>query len=561
MQLRVRVATRLRIIREKQLEAYRVSETAVEMTSGAPRASPHAVVESRDPVSGEVWRRHETMDVASVRDRVARARAAQPEWGQRAIRDRARIIDRFRALLVQRRGDVADTIRREMGKPVVEAMSADVAPVLDHAAFLVSSARRALATRRHQARGIAHLRKQLVVTHDPYGVVGVIAPWNYPMLLSSAHVLPALLAGNAVLLKPSELTTETGLMLGRLLHEAGVPQDVMHVLPGAGATGAALITEGCDKIFFTGSERTGRLIAHACAERLIPCVLELGGSDPAIVLEDAVIDVAAAGIVWGRFSNCGQSCIAPKRVYVVDVVYDRVVEAIGERVRALTAGDTGSGADVGPPAHPRQYATILSQLEDALERGARVEAQGPVSDATRFVPPTVLTRVPPNSRVLAEETFGPLLPIVRVKDEDEAVRLANDTPFGLSATVWSRDLRRAEALARRLDAGTIMVNDVLASAGMADVAHGGVKASGFGRSHGLVGFEECTRTRTIVVDRMPSLMQPWWFGYSPGFASALDGFVRAVHGRGLRQRLRGFLDARPLLRRLRLRPPDTRSPL
>jgi acyl-CoA reductase-like NAD-dependent aldehyde dehydrogenase len=548
------------IIRDEHFEVRRVSESAVE-TSGGPRPSTRAVVESRDPVTGDVWKRHEPLAPAAVRERVVRARAAQSAWVARTIRDRARIVDRFRSLLLERRDDVANTIRREMGKPAVEAMSADVAPVLDHAAFLVSSATRVLAPRRLQARGIAHLRKQLVVTHDPFGVIGVIAPWNYPLLLAAAHVLPALLAGNAVLLKPSELTTETGLSLGRLLHDAGVPEDVIQVLPGAGATGAALITEGCDKIFFTGSESTGRAIAHACAERLIPCVLELGGSDPAIVLEDAAIDIAAAGIVWGRFSNCGQSCVAPKRIYVVDGVYDRIVEAIGERVRALTAGDTGIGADMGPPVHPRQYASILSQLEDALERGARVEAQGPVADATRFIPPTVLTRVPPNARVLTEETFGPLLPIVRVKDEEEAVRLANATPFGLSATVWSRDLRRAEAVARRLDAGTIMINDVLASAGMADVAHGGVKASGFGRTHGVVGLEECVRTRTIVVDRTPSLMQPWWFGYTPAFATALDGFLRAVHGQGFAQRLRGALDARPLLRRLRVRPPDMRSPL
>ncbi|HYD53078.1 MAG TPA: aldehyde dehydrogenase family protein, partial [Gemmatimonadaceae bacterium] len=302
-----------------------------------------AEVASRDPVSGAVWRRFEALDEEGVREAVARARRAQPAWAACSARARARVVARFHDLLVERRADAARTIRREMGKPAQEALASEVVPVLDHARFLAREAPRALRTRRLHAGGLAHLRKRVTIAHEPFGVIGVISPWNYPLMLAAAHVLPALVAGNAVVLKPSELTTSTGVLLVELLHEAGVPAEVLQLVPGAAVTGTALV-ETCDKIFFTGSEATGRAIAHRCAERLIPCVLELGGSDPAIVLDDAAVEVAAAGIAWGRFSNCGQTCVAPKRVFVVDAVYDRFVGALGERISALSVGDPDAGA-------------------------------------------------------------------------------------------------------------------------------------------------------------------------------------------------------------------------
>jgi succinate-semialdehyde dehydrogenase/glutarate-semialdehyde dehydrogenase len=295
-----------------------------------------------------------------------------------------------------------------------------------------------------------------------------------------------------------------------------------------------------DKVFFTGSVATGRRVSRACAERLVPCVLELGGSDPAIVLDDADLPTAASGITWGRFSNAGQTCVAPKRVFVVDAVYERFVDELSRRVRGLTVGPgAADGTDVGPIIRPSQIAQLQEQLDDALRRGARVVAQAPTPTGGWFFPPTVLADVTPEMRVLREETFGPILPVVRVRDAEEAVRRANESEFGLSASVWSRDAQRASALARRLEAGSVTVNDAIIAAGMADVPHGGVKASGSGRSHGLAGLLECVRTHTVIADRWAGWRQPWWYGYSPAHAENLEAFTRLAHGDTVGTRLSG----------------------
>lgn len=512
--------------------------------------APKGEVASRDPVTGEVWQRHPSLDAAAVRDALARARHAQPAWAARPLRDRVAMLRRFHRVLYERRAEVAEVVRREMAKPVVEALATEVAVALDFARFYAAHAHEVLHERRLTPRSAAHLRKRVRIVPEPFGVVGVISPWNYPFMLATGHVLPALVAGNAVLLKPSELTTATGLLLGALLHAAGVPEDVLQVLPGAGPTGRALTEAGCDKIFFTGSEATGRAIAHACAERLVPCVLELGGSDPAIVLDDAPLAQAAAGIVWGRFSNCGQTCVAPKRVFVVDAVYDRFVTALRAEMAALAVGATGAGAEMGPPVTPAQRQALAAQLDDARQLGAQVVAEvaPPLGEEARYLAPTVLAEVTPEMRVMSEETFGPLLPIVRVRDADEAVRRANASRFGLSASVWSADRARAEAVAMQLEVGTVVVNDVLVAAGMAEVPHGGVKSSGYGRSHGLAGLEECVRTRTVITDRLSGRPQPWWFRYTPALAGVVDEYIQLAHGRGL-ERLRAVPAIGPLLRR------------
>jgi succinate-semialdehyde dehydrogenase/glutarate-semialdehyde dehydrogenase len=528
--------------------------TAIDPHGASAIASPPPrAPESRDPATGELWRRFEPTDAAGVHAAVARAREAQREWAARPVHERARVLERFRRALYARREEVATTIHRETGKPLVEALAAEVAIVLDFARFYARVAPRELADRRLRITAPAFWRKRVTLVHEPLGVVGVISPWNYPFMLAAGHVLPALVAGNAAVLKPSQQTTGSGLALVELLHEAGVPTAVVQLVPGTGGTGAALTSSTCDKIFFTGSEAVGRTVARGCAERLVPCVLELGGSDPAIVLEDADVAVAAAGITWGRFFNAGQSCVAPKRVFVVDAVYDRFLQALATELRHLRTGPTGSGAEVGPLISASQRELLLAQLEDALTRGARVAAQGPLPSerAERFVPPTLLVDVTPEMRVLHEETFGPLLPVVRVRDADEAVARANDSTFGLSASVWGRDLARATAVARRVQSGTVLVNDVLAIAGMADVPYGGVKASGTGRSHGVEGLHECVRTRAIVVDRLPGLRQPWWFGYSDALRRGIDAYISLVHGDGAGQRLGHAGALRHLLARMR----------
>jgi acyl-CoA reductase-like NAD-dependent aldehyde dehydrogenase len=507
-------------------------------------------VTSRDPATGEIWRRFDATTSDQVGAALAAARAAQPAWGQTPLHLRARHLEQFRRLLFERRQEVANTIERENGKPPIEALT-EVLLALDFARhYSARSVLRVLEDQRRGATAVALWRKTITITHEPIGVVGVIAPWNYPLMLSAGIILPALVAGNAVLFKPSEFTTQTGMLLAELLHQAGIPEGVVRTLPGAGSTGASLITHGCDKIFFTGSEATGRAVASECAARLTPYVLELGGSDPAIVLDDANLERAAEGVTWGRFSNSGQTCVAPKRLFVHEAVYDEFCLLLTRQIQAVRPGLDRDTSDVGPLIRPEQTAKIESQLDDAMSRGARVVARATAAAEGVFAP-VLLANITPEMRVLREETFGPVLPIVRVRDDAEAVARANDSPYGLSASVWSEDNARARAVATRLHAGTVAINDVLITAGMPDVPHGGVKASGTGRSHGIHGLLECVQSKAIVDERFPALRQVWWFPYWSGVADALDAFVTAVHGHGLVTRSLAAWRARRLLGRHR----------
>jgi acyl-CoA reductase-like NAD-dependent aldehyde dehydrogenase len=486
----------------------------------------------------------------AVAGTIAAARAAQPAWAAASLAERAACLEQFRRMLYRRRRDVAERIERETGKPAAEALGTEVQVVLDMARWIARTAPGALRERTRGAAGLAMARKRVRTMYRPFGVVGVISPWNYPFMLSAGIVLPALVAGNAVVLKPSELTPGCGAMLGELFAAAGLPNDVLHIVQGAGSTGAALAGGAIDKMFFTGSVATGRRVAMACAERLVPCVLELGGSDPAIVLEDADERLAARGIAWGRFSNAGQTCVAPKRVFAVGAAYDRLLPALADAVAALrvrgSAGAAAAGTwDVGPVIDARQRAGLQAQLDDALHRGARVAASAPIPDAASagtgaYCAPTLLVDVPPDARVLTEETFGPLLPVVRARDAAHAVALANATDFGLSASVWGRDAGAARDVARKLQAGSVVINDTLVAAGMADVPHGGMKASGSGRSHGIDGLLECVQPVSIIEDRLPSAAQPWWFPYRVDQYASMDGFVTLAHGDALGARARGI---------------------
>jgi succinate-semialdehyde dehydrogenase/glutarate-semialdehyde dehydrogenase len=496
--------------------------------------------ESRDPASGEVWKRYPVADAAAVQAAASRARTAQPAWAALPPGARADIIRRFVQKLLARRDEAATIVARENGKPVGEALGVDVGVTLGLADYFVVAAPRFLRTRWRRSRMLAAWRKRAILVREPYGVVGVISPWNYPMFLPLSSALPALLCGNAVINKPSEWTPGIAELVKECLHEAGVPADVYQVVHGAGATGAALC-EVADKIFFTGSEATGRKVATACARRLIPCALELGGSDPAIVLADADLQHAASGIAWARFSNAGQTCVAAKRVFVEAPVYDEFLSLLTKAVAELRVGPgTDDSTDVGPMIRPEQRALLEAQRADALARGAcevlRVEA--PVGEC--YFPPTILTDVPPDSRPMTEETFGPLLPVTKVRDVEEAIALANDTTQGLSASVWTGDVTRGAAVAQRLQAGSVLINDACTAAGVSDVPHGGFKASGLGKVHGEMGLQECVRTKAIIADWFQGWRQPWWFGYGPAHREHIGAFLVAGHGASLAARLRAL---------------------
>ena len=501
---------------------------------------------SVNPATGEMLREFQCATEPEVHAAVGRARAAQSAWNDLGVRKRIEILRKFQKRLHEQKSEVAELITSEAGKPTVESLLTEVLVVLDAARFCIESAYNFLRDEPVPHGNLAMKAKTGRILREPHGVIGIISPWNYPFSIPATESLAALITGNAVVLKPSEFTSLCALKLASLFYEAGVPKDIFQVVVGDGATGSALINAEIDKLIFTGSVSTGKRIAQAAAARLLPVVLELGGKDPMIVLDDADIDVASSGAVWGAFVNAGQACLSVERCYVHRSVYEPFVDACVRKTKQLRVGPgTNKEIDIGPMIHERQLLNIESQIEDARAQGARVLAGGSrLPDlGTNFYAPTVLVDVTQEMRILREETFGPVLPIMAFDDDDEAVRLANDSEYGLAASVWTRNRPRGEALARRIHAGTVMVNDVVACFGISEAPHGGVKASGIGRTHGKFGLDEMMRTKYLDSDRLPGVKRVWWYGYGEAFSRQMDGFLDLQFSRGLGKRLRGGLKA------------------
>jgi len=499
-------------------------------------------VVSVNPATGETLRELKCASERDVQTAVARARTAQPGWNELGVRGRVAVLREFQRLLHQRKSEVAALITREAGKPIVEALLTEVLVVLDSTRFCVENAYGFLREQPVPHGNLAMKTKTGRILREPHGVIGIISPWNYPFSIPATESLSALVTGNAVVLKPSELTSLTAVELASLLHQAGVPKDVFQVIVGDGTTGSALLNAEIDKLVFTGSVATGKRIAQAAAARLLPVVLELGGKDPMLVLEDADVDVASSGAVWGAFANCGQACLSVERCYVHRSLYNAFLEACVRKTKQLRVGNgIDSQTEIGPLIHERQLRNVESQVEDARARGARVLTGGSrlPQFGSNFYAPTVLADVTHAMHIMREETFGPVLPVMPFDTDEEAIRLANDSDFGLAASIWTRDRARGESLARRILAGTVMVNDAVACFGISEAPHGGVKASGMGRTHGRFGMEEMVRIKHVDSDRLPGMKKIWWYGYGQGFTRQMEGFLDLMFARRLGQRLRG----------------------
>jgi succinate-semialdehyde dehydrogenase/glutarate-semialdehyde dehydrogenase len=512
-------------------------------------------VVSVNPATGKTLREFQCASEAEVRAAVGRAHAAQTAWNDLGIRRRISVLRRFQRGLHEKKSEVAAAITREAGKPYTEALVTEVLIVLDAARFLIDNAYHLLCDEPVPHRNLATKLKNGKLVREPCGVVGIISPWNYPFSIPATETLAALVAGNTVVLKPSDLTSLVALELQALLHAAGVPEDVFQVVVGDGATGSALVDAPIDKLVFTGSVATGKRIAVVAAERLLPVVLELGGKDPMLVLDDADVDVASSAAVWGAFVNAGQACLSVERCYVHRSSYQTFLNACVEKTKKLRVGNgMDPQVDVGPMIHERQLRIVESHLEDAKARGARVLAGGSRMKevGANFYAPTVLADVTHEMRVMREETFGPVLPVMAFDEDDEAVHLANDSEYGLAASVWTRDRVRGERLARRIQAGTVMVNDVISCFGISEAPHGGVKASGVGRTHGRFGLEEMVRLKYVDSDRVPGIKKVWWYGYGEGLRRQMEAFLDFQFARSLGQRFRGALRASAVLKSKKL---------
>jgi acyl-CoA reductase-like NAD-dependent aldehyde dehydrogenase len=512
-------------------------------------------VSSRNPATGELLGELDCASESDVHAAVARAKAAQPAWADLGLRRRIAILREFQARLHARKSEIAAAITREAGKPLAESLLTEVLIVLDAARFLIDNAFRLLRDEPLPHGSLATKLKRGSLIREPYGVIGIISPWNYPFSIPATESLAALIGGNAVVLKPSELTPLVALELASLLHDSGIPRDVFQVIIGDGTAGAALVASGIDKLVFTGSVTTGKRIAAAAAERLLPVVLELGGKDPMLVLEDADIDVASSAAVWGAFVNAGQACLSVERCYVHRRLYESFAQTCAKKATQLRVGNgMDTNTDVGPMIHERQLRIVEAHVEDAKAKGARVLAGGKRLPelGPSFYAPTVLMNVTQDMRIMREETFGPVLPITAFGDDDEAIRLANDSEYGLAASIFTRDARRGERLARRIHAGTVMINDAVSCFGICEAPHGGVKASGIGRTHGRFGLDEMVRIKYLDTDLAPSMKKIWWYGYGENFRRQMEGFLDLQFARQLGMRLKGALRAADMLRRKRL---------
>ena len=507
-------------------------------------------ITSLNPATGEVLAEFTCATAAEVNAAVRRAQAAQPDWAKVDVRERIAVVRRFQRHLQERKHEVGRLIAREAGKPYLEALSTEVLVALDAARFCAENAYAFLHPEAVAHGNLLMKAKRAHILREPQGVIGIISPWNYPFSIPATEVLTALVLGNAVVLKPSELTPLVGRELIAMLHAAGAPEDVAQVLMGDGATGAALLAAPIDKMVFTGSVATGKRVAQAAAERLLPVVLELGGKDAMLVLDDADIDIAAQAAVWGAFVNAGQTCLSVERCYVDSKLYPAFLEAVVARTRALRVGSgLDLETDVGPLIRERQLQVVEAQVAEARAAGATILIGGhrlPEIGPT-FYAPTALTGVDHGMRLMREETFGPVLPIMPITNEDEGVRLANDSEFALAASVWTRNPKRGERLARQLNAGTVMVNDVISCFGISEAPHGGFGASGIGRTHGRLGMEEMVRIKYVDSDRLPGLPKPWWYRYGSAFVPQLEGMIDFLFGRGIGRRMAGGIRSFPAL--------------
>ncbi len=480
-----------------------------------------------------------------VRAAVTAAREAQSHWAARPLRERVDHILRIRNYLVANVDELAAIIARDNGKTRVDAIATELLPAAMAATYYAANAKAFLADTRIWPSNPLLCNKISTLTHMPYGVVGIISPWNYPFSIPFSEVIMALLAGNAVLLKVATETQQVGRALERCLRAAGLPDHLFTYvnLPGRSA-GDTLIEANVDKLFFTGSVQVGATLMAQASPKLIPLCLELGGNDPMLVCDDADLDRAAAGAAWGAFQNAGQTCAGIERIYVHTQVYDTFLLRLERRVAALAVGpDLHHNVDVGAMTTAKQRDLVQAHLDDALAQGARIHAQATAPQDGLFFPPTVLVDVHHAMRVMREETFGPLVAVMRVDTMDEAIALANDSDLGLTASVWSRNRRTAAAIARQLCVGVVTINDHVVSHGLAETPWGGVKRSGIGRTHGAIGFAEMTQVRCLVHDILPGVKKNmWWYPHDASIYQGLRGAMHLLYGSTWRARARGLRD-------------------
>jgi succinate-semialdehyde dehydrogenase/glutarate-semialdehyde dehydrogenase len=486
-----------------------------------------AELESFSPLDGARLGAVPTIAPDRVQAMVDDVAGVQPFWAQLPLADRARYMRRAAQAIIDQLDELTELLSREQGKPRNESLTMELLPTIDSLRWLAEAGPGILEDER-VSLPIFLKQKRARFTYEPLGVVAVIAPWNYPWSIPFGETAIALMAGNGVVLKPASLTPLIGQRIQEVFERAGLPEGLVRTVHGGGAVGQALVESSAAKIFFTGSVEVGRRVGEECARRMKGSVLELGGKDPTIVCADANLPNAISGCLWGGFANAGQTCSGIERVYVLRDVADRFVEGVVEGAERLRVGDPLDwGTEVGPMVSQEQLELVRELVDDAVAAGATLHCGGAEPP---FFRPAVLTGLTHDMRLMREEIFGPVIPIVTVDSEDEAIALANDSEFGLGASVWTRNRAKGERIARRLQSGMVWINDHMFSHGACSCSWGGVKQSGLGRSHSKFGLYECANIKLLTWE--PSRTRDfWWHPYDESLGRAMKASAKLLYGR------------------------------
>ncbi len=488
-------------------------------------------LKSFDPSDGEVLGSVEISTPEDVEKAFKKAEESFYFWKKVPLEKRISFVKKAGKIIFEERDEIAELITRETGKPLMESYLSDVLSSLDAISYYCKHSKKILKRERVKFNQPFLLGKKGWIEYEPFGPVALISPWNYPFSIPIVSIIPLIIAGNTVLFKPSEFTPLTGKKIEEIFRKSELPDGVLNVLYGNGQVGKEILNQPVRKVFFTGSSQTGKEIMRVCSEKLIPVVFELGGKDPMIVLKDASLEATAEAAVWGSLFNCGQTCSSVERIYVEEEIVEPFIQKIVETMKKLKIG-----VDFGPIQNEKQLKKVKEHLEDALSKGGRIIYQIEIMEKKGlFFPPSLLYNLNENMKCIKEETFGPLIRIIPVKDRKEALELANSSSMGLSASIWTNDLELAKNMAREIQAGTVWINNLLFSYNATQCPWGGIKESGIGRVHGKFALFEATYPKLICFERGRKKRELWWFPYSEEKLKMLKDGITFLFGKGLKR--------------------------
>lgn len=504
-----------------------------------------SITKTYSPATGEMLGESKLHTVEDLKKAIEESRSAQKIWKKNSVRKRARIVKKVIPYLLDNLDRFATTISKENGKLKIEALAAELMSCVINSKYSCKKSPGILKERRVAGSSLAFYNYKSYLRYEPMGVVGIISPWNYPFAIAWAEVISALLAGNGVILKTASQTQQCGLAIAETIYSLDLPEGLFQFinLPGSVA-GGAFLEYGVDKLFFTGSVSVGKQLMKQAAKTLTPVSLELGGNDAMIVCNDAPVELAVNGVVWAGLANAGQSCGGVERIYVLESIYEKFMNRLKEKVAELKPGHSEHmDSDIGVMTTEKQKKLVEDHIEDAVKSGATIFAQSDWSeynDLNNAMPPTVLSDVTHEMDVMKDESFGPVVGVMKVKSIEEAVNLANNSYLGLTGSVWTKNLSKGRKIARQIEAGAVVINDHLMSHGLAETSWGGFKESGIGRTHGKLGLLEMVEPQHIVVDwQTVAKRKLWWHPYSEKLYNSLMGATHFLYGRGFR-RFKGF---------------------